>query len=183
MNYWIECQTQLKLIVTKAELRDIVVNTGSFDDANILFHGDNLKKVSECLSSFFHYKAIKVDPDGNLVVLNGKYDYTVKQSLICYGFYDTNATFYHVSIRKESKESHKTIPGIDGKELKYDTLGRLHLDTPYSGHCHLRICSHKYNSTTAATHITNLYDILAHHKQRKSVYMLLVDGGLDFNPS
>ena len=77
---------------------------------------------------------------------------------------------------------YKTIPGIDGKELKYDALDRLHLDTTYSGHCHLRIRSHKYNSTTAATIITDLYDILAHHKQTKSVYMFLADGGPDFNP-
>ena len=91
--------------------------------------------------------------------------------------------FYHVSFHKESKERYKTIPGIDGKELKYDALGRLHLDTPYSGHCHLRIHSYKYNSTTAATHITDLYDILAQHKHTKSVYMFLADGGLDFTPS
>ena len=48
-----QCKTQLNLTVTEAELRDIVVNTVSFDDANILFHGDDLKKVPECLSSFF----------------------------------------------------------------------------------------------------------------------------------
>ena len=69
-----QCQTQLNLTVTEAELRDIVVNTGSFDDVNILFHGDNLKKVSECLTSVFHCEVIKVDPDGNLEAFNGQYD-------------------------------------------------------------------------------------------------------------
>ena len=178
-----QCQTQLNLTVTKAELRDIVVNTVSFDDANILFHGDDLKKVSECLSSFFHFEVIKVGPDGNLEVFNRQYDSTVKQSPIYYGFDDTNAMFYHVSFRKEIKERYKVIPGIDVKELKYDALGRLHLDSPYSGHCHLKIRLHKYISTISATNITNLYDILAYHKQAKSVYMFLADGGLDFNPS
>ena len=66
-----QCQTQLNLTVTEAELRDIVVNTRSSDHANILFHGDNLKKVSECLSSFFQCEVIKADPDGNLEVFNG----------------------------------------------------------------------------------------------------------------
>ena len=56
------------------------------------------------------------------------------------------------------------------------------LHIPYSGHCHLRIRWHKYNSTTAATIITNLYNILAHHKQTKSVYIFLADEGPDFNP-
>ena len=51
------------------------------------------------------------------------------------------------------------------------------------GNCHLRICSHKYNSATASTHITDLYDILVHHKQTKSVHMFLADGDPDFNPS
>ena len=148
-----------------------------------MFHGDNLKKVSECLSSLFHFEVIKVDPDGNLEVLNGQYDSTVKQSPTYHDFDYTNATFYHVSFRKEKKERCKTISDTNGKELKYDALGRLHLDTPYSGHCYLRIRSHKYNSTTAATHITDLYDILAHHKQTKSVYMFLADGDPDFNPS
>ena len=178
-----ECKTQLNLTVTEAELRDIVVNTVSFDDANILFHGDDLKKVSECLSSFFHCEVIKVGPDDNLEVFNGQYDSIVNQSLIYYGFDDTNVMFYHVSFCKEIKERYKAIPGIDVKELKYDALGRLHLDSPYSGHCHLRIRLHKYISTTSATNITDLYDILAYHKQTKSVYMFLADGGFDFNPS
>ena len=153
-----QCQTRLNLTVTEAELRDIVVNTASFEKKLVL------KKVSKCLSSFFHCEVIKVDPDGNLKVFNGQYDSTFKRSPIYYGFDNTNATFFHVSFRKESKKRYKTIPGKDGKELEYDALGRLHLDTPYSGHCHLRIRSYKYNSATATTHITDLYDILAHHK-------------------
>ena len=178
-----QCETQLNLTVTEVELREIIVNTGSFNKAKILFHGDNFKKVSEWLSLVFHCEVIKVDPDGNREVFNGQYDSTVKQSSIYYGFSDTNAMSYHVSFCKESKERYKTIPGIDGKGLKYDALGRFHIDTPYLGHCHLRIRSHKYNSTTAATHIIDLYDILTRHKPTKSVYMFLADGSPDFNPS
>ena len=107
-----QCQIQLNLTATEAELRDIVVNTGSFDDAYILFHRDNLKKISECLSSFFHCEVIKVDPDGNLEVFSRQYDFTVKQSPTYHGFDDTNAMFYYVSFRKESKERYKTNPGI-----------------------------------------------------------------------
>ena len=178
-----QCETQLNLTVTKVELREIIVNMGSFNKAKILFHGDNFKKVLEWLSSLFHCEVIKVDPDGNREVFNGQYDSTVKQSSIYYGFSDTNAMSYHVSFCKESKERYKTIPGIDGKELKYDALGRFHIDTPYLGHCHLRIRSHKYKSTTAATHIIDLYDILTRHKPTKSVYMFHADGSPDFNPS
>ena len=83
---------------------------------------------------------------------------------------NTNATLYHILFHKENKERYKTSPGIDSKKLKYDALGRVHLDTLYSGYCHLRIRSHKYNSTTVATHITDLYNILAHYKKTKSVY-------------
>ena len=116
-------------------------------------------------------------------MFTGQYDSTFKQSPIYCGFDNTNATFCHVSFRKESKERYKTIPGINSNESKNYVLGSLHLNTPYLGHCHLRICLHKYNSTTAVTYITDLSDILAHHKQTKSVYMLLADGGLDLNPS
>ena len=83
---------------------------------------------------------------------------------------NTNAMLYHILFHKENKERYKISPGIDGKKLKYDALGRVHLDTLYSGYCHLRIRSHKYNSTTVATHITDLYNILAHYKKTKSVY-------------
>ena len=145
-----QCETQLKLTVTKAELRDIVFNMGSFNDANTLFHGDNLKKVFECFISFFHCEVIKVDPGGNLEVVSMQYESTVKQSPIYYGFNDTNATFYHTSFRKESEDRYKMITAIYDKELKCDAMGRLHLKTPYLEHCHLRIRSHKYNSTTAA---------------------------------
>ena len=119
-----QCQTQLNLTVTEAELRDIVVNTGSFDDASVLFHGDNLKKVSECLRSFFHCDSTKVDPDGNQKVFNGQYDSTVKQSPIYYGFDDTNATFYHVSLRKESKEGYNNS-NFAWKQLKVDYLKNI----------------------------------------------------------
>ena len=43
--------------------------------------------------------------------------------------------------------------------------------------------SHKYNSTTAATRVTDLYNILEQYKDEKSIFMFLSDGGPDFNPS
>lgn len=54
---------------------------------------------------------------------------------------------------------------------------------PYLGPVHLMIRSHKYKSTTVATHVTDLYNILKQHKDNKSIYMFLADGGPDFNPS
>ena len=65
----------------------------------------------------------------------------------------------------------------------YDGIGRAHRNTPYSGKSFLRIRSHKYNSTTIATHVTDLYQMLFPLKDSKSVDMFLADGGPDFNPS
>ena len=65
--------------------------------------------------------------------------------------------------------------------MKYDGLERLHLDMPYSGQIHLMIRLHKYNPTTAVTHITDLFKILSPYKQVKSIFMFLADGAPDFN--
>ena len=45
------------------------------------------------------------------------------------------------------------------------------------------IRSHKYNSTSVATHVTDLYKMLEPIRGNKSVFMFLGDGGPDFNPS
>ena len=90
---------------------------------------------------------------------------------------------YHLPSRQESNETYTNVTGLNGKELRHDGLGRLHLTTPYTGNAYLKIRSHKYNSTTAATHVTDLYSILSPLKSDKSVYFFLADGGPDFNPS
>ena len=100
-----------------------------------------------------------------------------------FGYNEKDNKFYHVSFRKENSEKYKDIPNLNTNELKYDGLGRLHLDTPYSGQIQLMIRSHKYNPTTAATHITDLSKILSPYKQVKSIFMFLADGGSDFNPA
>ena len=121
--------------------------------------------------------------NGTKEVLKGSYSSNLKQSPLYYGFDENDGQFYHVSCPKESIDKYKHITELATKELKYDGLGRLHLDAPYSGPVHLMIRSQKYNSTTAATHVTDLYNILEHHKENKSIYMFLADGGPDFNPS
>ena len=48
---------------------------------------------------------------------------------------------------------------------------------------YIRLRSHKYNSTTVSTHITNLFNILHDISKLKSIFMFLTDGGPDFNPA
>ena len=127
---------------------------------------------------------IRLKSNGAKEVLKGRYDSSNKQSPLCYGFEETEGRFHHVCFPKESIDTcEHSITNLASEKLKHDRLGRLHLDTPYSGPTRLMIRSHKYNSTTAATHVTDLYNILEPCKDEKSIYMFLADGGPDFNPS
>lgn len=179
---------QSNLVVTEEELKDIVRNAVNAEDAKRIFENltdiESLKSASEALSSFFRCEFIKVSRlNRNLEIFNGQYDCTVKQPPIYYGFDDVSKNFHHVSFRRESNKTYSNIAGLNGKQLRHDALGRLHLNTPYTGNAYLKIRSHKYNSTTAATHVTDLYNILSPLKSNKSVYLFLADGGPDFNPS
>ena len=66
----------------------------------------------------------------------------------------------------------------------YDKIGRLHLKTPYSGPSYCFLRAQVFNSTTAVTHTTDLYNIIVNDDLllRKPVLMLLSDNGPDFNP-
>ena len=55
--------------------------------------------------------------------------------------------------------------------------------TPHAGPSYIRLRSHKYNSTTVATHITDLFNILHDISKMKSIFMFLADGVPNFNPA
>ena len=115
---------------------------------------DNLDDISEAISSQIHCPVIRLRPNGNKQVLNGRYASYLKESSIYYGFDENTGEFFQVSFPKENIDKFKHTIGLP--TMKCDGLGRLHLDTPYSGPTQLKIRSHKYNPTTAATHITDL---------------------------
>ena len=187
-----QCLSQLNTVVTVDELKETIayeingncdyynsalLNTDEiFEDVN-----EHLITLSKVISTIFHCEVIQMKFDNSIDITNGRYDTAAKQSPLCFGYNEKDNKFYHVSFRKENIEKYKDIPNLNTNELKYDGLGRLYLDTPYSGQIHLMVRSHKYNPTTAATHITDLLKILSPYKQVKSIFMFLADGGPDFN--
>ena len=84
---------------------------------------------------------------------------------------------------KESIEKFSSL-SINPGSLTFDNLGRLHLNTPYSGPSHVYIRSSKYNGITAVSHITDIHKIICADKmlKNKSVLMIMADGGPDFTP-
>ena len=201
-NFWSvlieQCKTHLNAKVGEADLKEVILTEitenkdiyhSKVDINNLSPIFENLSSVnhldviSEAVSAQFHCDVVRLKPSGSKEIFRGRFASSLKESTLYYGFNEHDGHFYHVSFPKESVDKYKNITGLATKELKYDGLGRLHFDTPYSGPVHLMIRSHKYNSTTAASHVTDLYNILKHHKDNKSIYMFLADGGPDFNPS
>ena len=194
-----QCKTQLNVYVSEEDLEDVIANelTENIDIYRSRLDNDNLAEivknlsstnyldvVFEAISSQFQCDMIRLKSNGAKEVLKGRYDSSNKQSPLYYGFEETEGRFYHVCFPKESIDAYEhSITNLASEKLKHDGLGRLHLDTPYSGPTRLMIRSHKYNSTTVATHVTDLYNILKPCKDEKSIYMFLANEGPDFNPS
>ena len=61
---------------------------------------------------------------------------------------------------------------------------RLHVCAPYSGPSNVFLRSQKFNSTTIATHVTDIIEAMASSDKHGSepVLFLLSDNGPDFNP-
>ncbi|CAB3999111.1 Hypothetical predicted protein [Paramuricea clavata] len=171
-----QCKTQLNVNVSEEDHKDVIENEltenrniyrsrvdidNLADLFNNLSSANNLDVVTEAISSQFQCDIIRLKPNGAKEVLKGRHDSSSKQSPLYYRFKKTDGRFYHVRFPEESIDMYKlSVTNLASKNLKHDGLGHLHLDTPYSGPTHLKIRSHKYNSTTAATHVADLYNIL-----------------------
>ena len=59
------------------------------------------------------------------------------------------------------------------------------IPTPYSGPVAARARAQKFNPTSVATHVTDLYPLLKNQVENNKTngFMVLSDGGPDFNPS
>ena len=169
--------SQLNTVVTVDELKETIAyeinrNHDYYNSALLntdeIFENVNehLITLSKAISTIFHCEVIQMKFDNSIDITNGRYDTTAKQSPLYFGYNEKDNKFYHVSFRKENIEKYKDIPNLNTNELKYNGLGRLHLDMPYSGQIYLMIHSHKYNPTTAATHITDLFRIFYCHTNK-----------------
>ena len=71
--------------------------------------------------------------------------------------------------RNEATEIYKSLTN---QSFVFDNYGRAHLHTPYSGPVEVFIRAQKFNSTTAATHISDLLPVLSCHVEAgKSVFV------------
>ena len=66
-------------------------------------------------------------------------------------------------------------------QVTYDNLGRVHLPTPYTGLAFLSLRAIKYHSSSIASHVTDLYQILV--VKDKSSAVIISDGGPDYSPT
>ena len=140
--------------------------------------------VSAALSSSFGCKVIHLDMDATKkVTVLGRYLNNLDSTLyIAFQEKDNMMQYRNVLYKNENKELYKHILS-ESSETFIDGMGRIHLATPYTGRSFLKIRSNKYNATTVATHVSDLYQMLLPIKQSKSIYMFISDGGFDFNPS
>ena len=91
-----------------------------------------------------------------------------------------NDKFSSLHHGNESTDKFKTLTK---KPFVFDNFGRAHLSTPHSGTVDVYIRAQKFNSTTAATHITDLAPVISRHIEAgKTVIQVLSDNGPDFNP-
>ena len=76
------------------------------------------------------------------------------------------------------------IDNMGQQSLTRDNIGRLHLETPYSGPSFVQLRAQKFNSTTVSTHVTDLFNIISNNEEyvKKPALMLMSDGGPDFTP-
>ena len=148
---------------------------------DVIKSGGTIKDICSVLSDMFMCEIFAVGTNDVVRKLNSPG--STKEASLYFGMQndEDNIKFYEVSFPRETLNLFQTVPNVSEHRLKYDNVGRLHLDTPYSGHSHLRLRSHKYNSTSIATHVTDLFEILK--DVQKSVFFFLTDGGPDFNPS
>ena len=102
-----------------------------------------------------------------------------------YIFQHEDLSFESVSFINESTECFNIIDGFDEQNIKYDNLGRAHLQTPHTGPASLYVRSSKYNHSTISTHVTDLHAILMSDMEvsSRNSYMFVSDGGPDFSPS
>ena len=140
-----------------------------------------MKSIQDALQTFIVKFDCKLESP---VTFTGKVDSSPKESPLFFAQSTTDETkFYNILYKKEKKEKFVNLSNFSNINLLKDNLGRYHLSTPYSGDAYVKLRSSKYNPTTIATHVTDLYGILKPFVDEKSVYMFLADGGPDFNPS
>ena len=86
------------------------------------------------------------------------------------------------TFQKEKSRKLTVDYGVDN--LHQDSIGRLHIKTPYSGNSSVVTRAQIFKSTTIVTHITDLYNFIKSNPDYsdKSGLMLISDGGPDFNP-
>ena len=210
-NFWEEivrqCREQLNVKTTEQELRDSVLSEISeyvvfyskkFDmqedvlvdlcrelDDKLHYCQVNLDIVSSALSSILHCQVVQLDTKFKCSkIFEGRTcDNFESPIYYCISKDETLVKVCSVTFKKETLEKYKHMSSLSLNDTIYDGVGRVHMKTPYSGEANVVIRSHKYNATSIATHVTNLYEMLKPIKETKSVFMFLSDGGPDFNPA
>lgn len=210
-NFWkdtvCQCREQLNIATTEQEIRDNVLEEIS---KNIEFYHQkfemeatvitdfcnnmdehlhscqvHLDIVSSALSSVLHCQVVQLDKLNNYSkVIEGRTCGNSECS-IYFGISpeEVLVKVCPVTFKRETLEKFKDISHFSPEGITYDGVGWGHLSAPYSGTANVCIRSHKYNSTSVATHVTDLYEMLEPIQEQKSVFMFLGDGGPDFNPS
>ena len=163
---------------SKDDMEKLIASLSRFQSKNSIV---NLQIISTAISNIVCCKCVVIDlSEKSIHECCGRAIERQRESPIFLAV-DDSLNVYSVLYTKEPTDDF--TDGIN-RPLKYDEIGRLHIKTPHSGTSYIYLRAQLFNSTTVATHITDIYNIITHNELLdKPVLMLMCDGGPDFNPT
>ncbi|CAB3978472.1 Hypothetical predicted protein [Paramuricea clavata] len=152
-----QARTQLNVKTTKEEILDVLKEEKGiqveYPDSRAL-----LEAIVFGISSLFQTRMVLINVTDNTSVDIVSDNCNNEEAPIYICMKNEPLAFTLPVFCKESVQKFESLP-INPGSLTYDNLGRLHLNTPYSGPAHVYICSSKYNGTVAS-HITDIHGII-----------------------
>lgn len=180
-----QLKIHLSIIATSEEILEEIGREAKKDslDEDVHFQNNAINEMTDLRAAATLFLT-------DIIVFHGSNQHTVvkaKKSIEgpLYVMQHEDNSFESVTYKHESTSPFSVIRGLEQQSLKYDNLGRAHLPTPHAGPATLFVRSSKYNHSSIATHITDLYSLLRSEmdtSSRKS-FMFVSDSGPDFSPS
>ena len=143
----------------------------------------NFDNIILAIASSFYTNVVLFDSTTDYIVITGR-NVKCNAPIFIQKVEHIDRKFNSLQYKGEDLQ-HSSIPNFTKKHFLYDNLGKAHLKTPHSGPSHVFLCAQRFHSTTVATHVTDLLQILKPQIELHgtSSFMVLSDGGPDFTPN
>ena len=135
------------------------------------------------LASMLGLKVFVLKLDSNeMIEIEGRH-FEKRTSPIYIG-YNENGVAVSLVFSKEDLSKYHAVPNLTSSMLRHDNLGRLHLHTPHTGPSSLFIRAQKFDSTSIATHVNDIINMLSadNIRGKKTILFIMSDNDPDFNP-